>query len=63
MPYHSYQHLNNVHKLQDELVKQANVSLKHILDEIDNGAKLNEKFKEEIAKLANDIVKTFNSGI
>lgn len=55
--------LNNVHKLQDELVKQANVSLKHILDEIDNGAKLNEKFKEEIAKLANDIVKTFNSGI
>ncbi|MBP3616278.1 MAG: F0F1 ATP synthase subunit alpha [Alphaproteobacteria bacterium] len=55
--------LNNVHKLQDELVKQANVSLKHILDEIDNGAKLNEKFKEEIAKFANDIVKTFNSGI
>lgn len=55
--------LNNVHKLQDELVKQSNVSLKHILDEIDNGAKLNEKFKEEIAKLANDIVKTFNSGI
>ena len=55
--------LNNVHKLQDELVKQANVSLKHILDEIDNGAKLNEKFKEEIAKLANDIVKTFYSGI
>ena len=49
--------------MQDELVKQANVSLKHILDEIDNGAKLNEKFKEEIAKLANDIVKTFNSGI
>ena len=41
---------------QDELIKTAHKSIQHTLDEIDNGAKLNEKFKEEIQKLAEEVV-------
>ncbi len=51
--------ITDIPKIQNELVKQARVYIKHVLDEIDNGAKLNEKFKEEIEKLANDIVNNF----
>ncbi len=51
--------IKNISKVQNELIKQARIYLKHILNEIDNGAKLNENFKEEIEKLAVDIVHNF----
>ena len=51
--------IKNISRVQNEFIKQAKVYLKHILNEIDNGAKLNEKFKEEIEKLAADIVHNF----
>ena len=51
--------IKNISRVQNEFIKQAKVYLKYILNEIDNGAKLNEKFKEEIEKLAVDIVHNF----
>ncbi|MBR1544908.1 MAG: F0F1 ATP synthase subunit alpha, partial [Alphaproteobacteria bacterium] len=48
-----------INKVQDELVKQAHTSIPHILKEIDDGIKLNEKFKEEIQILAKNVVDNF----
>ncbi len=53
--------INQISKVQDEFIKQADMSIHHILYEIDSGAKLNEKFKEEILKLAKDVVQNFKN--
>ncbi|MCR5506400.1 MAG: F0F1 ATP synthase subunit alpha [bacterium] len=48
-----------INKIQDELIKKAHISIPHILKEIDDGLKLNEKFKEEIKNLATEVVNNF----
>ena len=53
--------INQINKVQDELIKQSHNYLRHILDEIDGGAKLNEKFKEEIENLAKKVVQDFKN--
>ncbi len=53
--------LNKVYELQNELIKQAHISIRHVLDEIDGGAKLNEKFKEEITNIAKKVVNDFEN--
>lgn len=52
--------LDKVSDAQSELVKQAHSSIPNVLKEIDNGAKLEEKFMKEIQKLADNIIKKFN---
>ena len=53
--------INQINKVQDELIKQSHNYLRHILDEIDGGAKLNEKFKEEIEKKKKKVVQDFKN--
>lgn len=52
--------LDKVSDAQSELVKQAHLSIPHILKEIDNGAKLEEKFMNEIQQLATNVAEQFN---
>jgi F-type H+-transporting ATPase subunit alpha len=52
--------LDKVSDVQSELVKQAHLSIPHILKEIDNGAKLEEKFMNEIQQLATNVAEQFN---
>ena len=51
--------LNRFAELQEELLKRANREIKPILDDIDNGAKLHDTFKEAIKKLAEDVAKKY----
>ena len=51
--------LNRFAELQEELLKRANLEIKPILDDIDNGAKLHDTFKEAIKKLAEDVAKKY----
>ncbi len=51
--------LDKIDDLEKELIKQAHESIPNILDDIDNGAKLNEKFMQEIKKLAETITNRF----
>ena len=53
--------VDKISLVEDKLIKQAHISIKHILEEIDDGSKLNEKFKESIKKLAFDVAEKFKT--
>lgn len=51
--------LDKLTLVQDELIKRANIEIKNVLDDIDNGSKLHDNFKEKIKKLAEDVAKKY----
>lgn len=51
--------LDKLTLVQDELIKRANIEIKNVLDDIDNGSKLHDSFKEKIKKLAEDVAKKY----
>lgn len=51
--------LDKLALVQDELIKRANIEIKNVLDDIDNGSKLHDSFKEKIKKLAEDVAKKY----
>lgn len=53
--------VDKVVELQNELITLSHSSIPNVLKEIDDGVKLNDKFKNEIKKLAEGVVKRFLS--
>ena len=51
--------LDKLTLVQNELIKRANIEIKNVLDDIDNGSKLHDSFKEKIKKLAEDVAKKY----
>lgn len=51
--------LDKLTLVQDELIKRTNIEIKNVLDDIDNGSKLHDSFKEKIKKLAEDVAKKY----